>query len=105
MKYISDIAFTPAVKALQEENNSRKNYERMEKFGGWQSEVTPDLTGFLTTVDSFYMGTTNSIGQPYIQHRGGPQRVFKGAGFKTFGICRFFWKQTIHLYWEFEREQ
>lgn len=77
MKPTSDIAFTPAVKALQEKNNSRRSYERMEQMGGWQSEVTDDLKSFLSTMDSFYIGTTNSTGQPYIQHRGGPKGFLK----------------------------
>ena len=32
--YISDIAFTPAVKAVQERLGSRAGYARMEKKGG-----------------------------------------------------------------------
>ena len=33
---ISDIAFTPAVKRMQERKRSRKGYARMEKKGGWR---------------------------------------------------------------------
>ena len=32
---VSDIAFTPAVKAVQERKGSRKGYARMEAKGGW----------------------------------------------------------------------
>jgi len=77
MKYTSDIAFTPAVKALQKKNNSRRSYERMEQMGGWQTEVTDDLSMFLRTMDSFYLGTSNNEGQPYFQHRGGPKGFLK----------------------------
>jgi predicted pyridoxine 5'-phosphate oxidase superfamily flavin-nucleotide-binding protein len=76
-KYTSDIAFTTTVKEFQEKFNSRKSYERMEQFGGWQSEVTPELKYFLSTIDSFYLGTSNAEGQPYIQHRGGPKGFLK----------------------------
>ncbi|WP_411032071.1 pyridoxamine 5'-phosphate oxidase family protein [Spongiimicrobium sp. 3-5] len=76
-KYTSDIAFTPAVKAMQTKYRSRKSYERMEQSGGWQSEINPQLEQFLSTMDSFYLGTSNTQGQPYIQHRGGPKGFLK----------------------------
>ena len=43
----SDVAFTPAVKAIQEQKGSRKSYARMERGDGWQTTVTPDLAEFL----------------------------------------------------------
>ena len=33
--YSSDVAFTPAVKAIQAQKGSRSNYARMERNGGW----------------------------------------------------------------------
>lgn len=77
LKYTSDIAFTPAVKELQKKYNSRNSYARMEVNGGWQSEITPQLKQFLNGLDSFYLGTSNTDGQPYIQHRGGPKGFLK----------------------------
>lgn len=77
LKYISDIAFTPSVKEFQEKHNSRRSYERMEQYGGWNSEINSELTQFISSMDSFYLGTTNSNGQPYIQHRGGPKGFLK----------------------------
>ena len=77
LKYTSDIAFTPTVKAIQEKKHSRSNYARMEESGGWQYEVTPQLEGFLESMDSFYLSTSNENGQPYTQHRGGPKGFLK----------------------------
>lgn len=68
---VSDIAFTPAVKAQQERRGSRKQYERMEQSRGWQSTVTPDLAAMLAATRSFYLATASAEGQPYVQHRGG----------------------------------
>ncbi len=68
---ISDVAFTPAVKAAQETRGSRKGYAAMETKGGWSDTVGPDLERFLATRDSFYFGTASAKGRPYIQHRGG----------------------------------
>lgn len=75
--YTSDIAFSPAVKATQARLGSRSAYSRMEQTGGWQSEVDEGLRHFLAKVDSLYMATANSLGQPYIQHRGGPKGFVK----------------------------
>lgn len=69
---VSDIAFTPAVKAEQVRHGSRAQYERLEQGRGWASVVTPDLAQQLASVRSFYLGTASAEGQPYIQHRGGP---------------------------------
>lgn len=68
----SDVAFSPAVKAIQSARGSREGYARMERRGGWQTEVTPDLAAFIARSRSFYLATASADGQPYIQHRGGP---------------------------------
>jgi len=67
-EYPSDIAFTPAVKAIQNQKSSRGSYARMERGEGWQTSVTADLAAFLADLDMFYLGTANAEGQPYIQY-------------------------------------
>ncbi|OYX01316.1 MAG: pyridoxamine 5'-phosphate oxidase, partial [Bosea sp. 32-68-6] len=67
----SDVAFTPAVKALQQRKGSRGGYRRMEEKGGWETTVTPELAAFLAERDSVFLATASADGQPYIQHRGG----------------------------------
>jgi predicted pyridoxine 5'-phosphate oxidase superfamily flavin-nucleotide-binding protein len=76
-QYPSDIAFTPAVKAIQADKGSRSAYARVEQGNGWQTTVTPELTEFLADLDMFYLGTSNAEGQPYIQYRGGPKGFLK----------------------------
>ena len=71
-KFSSDIAFTPAVKAIQTRKKSRDAYARVEQNGGWRTETDHDLTDFLARATSFYFATASADGQPYIQHRGGP---------------------------------
>jgi predicted pyridoxine 5'-phosphate oxidase superfamily flavin-nucleotide-binding protein len=71
-RYTSDVAFTPAVKALQARKGSRLGYSRMEQRGSWEAQITPELRDFIAAQTSFYMATANAQGQPYIQHRGGP---------------------------------
>lgn len=89
LKYTSDIAFTQSVKAVQEKYHSRSSYASMEQSGGWQSEVTEQLTQFLSTVDSFYLSTSNTSGQPYTQHRGGPKGFLKTIDSKTLAFADF----------------
>lgn len=68
----SNIAFTATVKNIQERLGSRENYKQMEQGQGWNKRITSDLAEFIAERDTFFLGTTNSDGQPYIQHRGGP---------------------------------
>ncbi len=86
---ISDIAFTPAVKRIQELKGSRKGYSNMEAKGGWRNTVTADLAGFIGERDSFYLGTASADGQPYIQHRGGKPGFLKVIDEKTLAFADF----------------
>ena len=75
--YSSDVAFTPAVKAVQARKGSRDAYARVEQNGGWRNEVDADLTAFLAEQNSMFLATASAAGQPYIQHRGGPKGFIK----------------------------
>lgn len=86
---VSDIAFTPAVKALQVQHGSRDAYARMEHEHGWHQSVTPELEAFIAERDSFYLGTANAAGQPYIQHRGGPKGFLKVIDDRTLAFADF----------------
>ena len=87
-QYPSDIAFTPAVKAVQAAKGSRASYARMER-RGWQTRITPDLAEFLAGLDMFYLGTASADGQPYIQHRGGPPGFLKVLDDRTLAFADF----------------
>ncbi len=88
-KRISDIAFTPAVKAAQERYGSRDAYARMEEKRGWSDTITGDLAQFIATRDSFYLATASADGQPYIQHRGGPKGFLKVIGERRLAFADF----------------
>lgn len=75
--YSSDVAFTPAVKAIQERKGSREAYSDVEARGGWRTEIDENLAAFLADASSFYLATASADGQPYIQHRGGPKGFIK----------------------------
>lgn len=80
-----DIAFTAAVKAEQDRRGAGELYRE----GGFRGEVTEDLATFLAERDSFYLGTANAAGRPYIQHRGGPKGFLKVLGPRLLGFADF----------------
>ena len=88
-KPTSDIAFTPSVKAIQVRKGSRDAYRRMERNGGWQTEITDDLAGFIADQRSFFIATVSSDGAPYIQHRGGPRGFLRVIGPSTLAFVDF----------------
>lgn len=88
-EFPSDVAFTPAVKAIQHEKGSRRSYSQMEHGPGWATTATSDLIEFLADLDMFYLGTANAEGQPYIQYRGGPPGFLKVLDPHTLGFADF----------------
>ena len=89
MNYSSDVAFTPAVKAVQERKGSRANYARMEEAGSWNTRITPDVKIFIEAQTSGFLATANAQGQPYIQHRGGPPGFLRVLDEATLGFVDF----------------
>jgi predicted pyridoxine 5'-phosphate oxidase superfamily flavin-nucleotide-binding protein len=75
--FSSDVAFTPAVKAIQARKGSRDAYAHVEQSSGWRTEIDENLAAFLGDTNSIYFATASADGQPYIQHRGGPKGFIK----------------------------
>jgi predicted pyridoxine 5'-phosphate oxidase superfamily flavin-nucleotide-binding protein len=88
-EYPSDIAFTSAVKNIQQAKGSRGSYARVEQGRGWRTRITPDLGELLLGLDMFYLGTANAEGQPYIQYRGGSPGFLKVLDDKTLAFADF----------------
>ena len=53
---VSDIAFTPSVKAVQERKGSRGAYAKMDEKGGWTDVITDDLAAFIGAQEFFLFG-------------------------------------------------
>ena len=87
--YSSDVAFTPAVKAIQSRKGSREAYAHVEERGGWRTEVDENLAAFLVEATSFYFATASADGQPYIQHRGGPKGFIRILDKNTLGFADY----------------
>ncbi|RUT72142.1 pyridoxamine 5'-phosphate oxidase [Flavobacterium cupreum] len=82
------LAFTDAVKDLQEKQGSRNGYDRMEKMAVVDG-LTDNEIYFIADRDSFYMASFGANEYPYIQHRGGPKGFIKVIDNSTIGIVDF----------------
>ena len=85
----SDVAFSPTVKAVQSERGSRAAYARVERGGGFETDVTADLADFLAEIDTAFLATASADGQPYVQHRGGPRGFIRALDDRTVGFIDF----------------
>lgn len=87
----SDIAFSPAVKAVQQRLGSRESYAMAERNAedDWADQITPGLAAFLAARDTFFLATASASGQPYVQHRGGPPGFLRTLDEKTLGFADF----------------
>jgi hypothetical protein len=83
------IAFTPAVKRLQERDGSRPHYARGEAEGGPAEPLGAGEVAFIGERDSFHMATVSETGWPYLQHRGGPKGFLKVLDAQTLAFADF----------------
>jgi hypothetical protein len=82
-----ELAFTPLVKQLQLQHNSRSQYERIEQSASSGNTLTQSEQYFIQLRDSFYMASVSETGWPYIQHRGGPPGFVKILGPSLLGFA------------------
>ncbi|MES1226865.1 MAG: pyridoxamine 5'-phosphate oxidase family protein [Bacteroidota bacterium] len=87
-KNFATLAFTDAVKAMQEKLGSRSGYARMER-DNYVDGLTENEIDFIAQRDSFYMASIGENNFPYIQHRGGPKGFVKVLDAKRIGFIDF----------------
>jgi uncharacterized protein len=85
----SDIAFTPAVRAVQTRRGSRAAYARLDQATDPRDTLTPAEAEFIAARDGFYQATVSETGWPYVQFRGGPAGFLKVLNAKTLGYADF----------------
>lgn len=85
----SDIAFSPAVKALQARRGSRALYAKMEAQGGFRTAIDDRMIEALALANSAYLVTASADGQPYAQHRGGPKGFIRVLGDRLIGFADY----------------
>lgn len=85
-----EIAFTPAVKAVQAAQGSRAVYEKYEASEKrMKTELSEPEMVYLQARDSFYMASVSQTGWPYMQHRGGPAGFVKVLSAQEFGWAEY----------------
>lgn len=67
----SDLAFTPAVRAMQSRMGSRGLYEPLDHTDDRRDALTASEADFIAARDGFYLATVSESGWPYVQYRGG----------------------------------
>ncbi|HYZ84714.1 MAG TPA: pyridoxamine 5'-phosphate oxidase family protein [Bryobacteraceae bacterium] len=85
----ASVAFTEGIKAEQERQGSRRQYERMAESGPDTNRFSAYEREFIEARDSFYIATVTETGWPYVQHRGGPKGFVKVLDDKTLGFADF----------------
>jgi len=85
----ADIAFTPAVKAVQEAMGSRGAYARREAGPDTNDRLGPTEAEFIAARDSFYIASVSETGWPYVQFRGGPPGFLRVRTDRELGFADF----------------
>jgi len=85
----SDVAFTPAVRALQEAQGSRHLYARYDALDEPEARLGPGERDFIAARDGFYIATVSQTGWPYVQFRGGPPGFLRVLGEADLGFADF----------------
>lgn len=83
------IAFTDKVKTMQDKQNSRKQYEKMERGDDVNYLLSQQETDFIQARDSFYMASVSETHWPYVQHRGGPKGFLRIIDEKTLAFADY----------------
>ncbi|MEM1317335.1 MAG: pyridoxamine 5'-phosphate oxidase family protein [Pseudomonadota bacterium] len=88
MDSFADLMFTDAVTAYQREIGVDETFAKVysRRFTG---DLGPDEKAFIESRTSFYLGTHNADGWPYVQHRGGPAGFLKVIGPTRLGFADY----------------
>lgn len=86
----AEIAFTPAVRAVQVRQGSAATYDRaLAPEADPADRIGPDEAAFIAARDGFYQATVSETGWPYVQFRGGPPGFLKVLDERTIGYADF----------------
>ena len=87
----SDVAFSPAVQAVQLRKGSRQMLADADASpeGAWPTRIREDLAEFIASMTSVYFATASSGGQPHVQHRGGPPGFLQVLDEETIAFADF----------------
>jgi predicted pyridoxine 5'-phosphate oxidase superfamily flavin-nucleotide-binding protein len=84
-----EIATSDTVKQLQERWGSRAAYCHYESGPVTNNQLGPEEIAFIEAQDTFFLGSLNDHGWPYIQHRAGPPGFLKVLAHNQLGFPDF----------------
>ena len=85
----AEIAFTEHVQDEQTRHRSRRQYERVQRFGPDNDRFGPDEKSFIDSRDGMYLATVSETAWPYVQFRGGPKGFLRVLDEQTLGFADF----------------
>ncbi|MGZ8273799.1 MAG: pyridoxamine 5'-phosphate oxidase family protein, partial [Burkholderiaceae bacterium] len=85
----SELAFTPAVRAMQTRMGSRAGYAALDDPQALRNSLGPGEIEFIAASDGFFQATVGENGWPYVQHRGGPPGFLKVLAPNSIGYADF----------------
>jgi len=85
----AELAFTDAVRKIQQTEGSRNAYARMDEGEDSNYLLGEAEAEFISQRDSFYMASVGETGWPYLQHRGGPAGFMKVLDEQSLGFADF----------------
>jgi len=86
----AEIAFTEAVREIQNKMGSGAFYEKLlEANPGQAEQLGEGEAAFIAARDGFYQATVSETGWPYVQFRGGPPGFLKVLDGKTVAYADF----------------
>ncbi|WP_111511793.1 pyridoxamine 5'-phosphate oxidase family protein [Mycobacterium kyogaense] len=91
-RHYASIAFTPAVRSVQDEHGSATFYGRKVDAGAAApapDRLTGDERDYLAERDHFYLASVGETGWPYVQFRGGPPGFVKVLDDHSIGWADF----------------
>ena len=83
----AEIAFTDAVKSVQQAMGSRGAYARREDGPDSNDRLGPAEAAFVAERDGFYLASVSGTGWPYVQFRGGPPGYLRVLDERTLGFA------------------
>ncbi len=86
----ADIAFTPAVRVVQERHGSARGYAKLLAPEAARADQLGDTErAFIAARDGFYQATVSDSGWPYVQFRGGPLDFLRVLDERTIAYADF----------------
>ena len=89
-KAFAELAFTEAVRDMQDYQGSARMYDRfLAQDAPAENVLGPDEVNFIALRDGFYQATVSETGWPYVQFRGGPRGFLKVLDDRTIAYADY----------------